>query len=164
MQVRADGGGSSHTGPMNGNPIQSSLEDDAMDPIQHDSARVPREATTPRRFMEHRWGRRVALDMPVHITLPGGDSAVGVLRDASISGGFIETPLHLAVGAPLGVVLLVGAGAARRAVDLPACVTRKARDGLAIEWRDMASPPVLALLRASGAELAHLTGRDRVFS
>jgi len=125
---------------------------------------VLQKAATRARLMEHRWGQRVALDMPVHLTLPTGDSAVGVLRDASISGGFIETPLHLPVGARLGVVLLVGAGVARRAVELPACVTRNARDGFAMEWRDMASPPVLALLRATGAGLAHLTGRDRVFS
>jgi len=135
-----------------------------MSPLQQEHARAPREAAANARFMEHRWGRRVALDLPVHITLPTGDSAVGVLRDASISGGFVKTPLHLPVCTRLGVVLLVGTGAARRAVDLPACVTRNARDGLAIEWRDMASPPVLALLRATGAELAHLTGRDRAFS
>ena len=135
-----------------------------MNPVQHDPARVPHKATPHARFMEHRWGQRVALDMPVHITLPTGDSAVGVLRDASISGGYIETPLRLPVCTRLGVVLLVGTGAARRAVDLPACVTRNARDGLAIEWRDMACAPVLALLRATGVELAHLTGRDRVFS
>ena len=135
-----------------------------MNAHPHDSARLPRDATARSGFMEHRWGTRVSLDLPVHISLHNGDSAVGVLRDASVSGAFIETPLRLPVCAQLGVVLLVGEGAARRAVHLHACVTRSARDGLGLEWRDMASPPVLALLRATGAELGHLTARDRVFS
>jgi len=64
----------------------------------------------------------------------------------------------------IGVVVLVGTGAARRAVELPACVMRVARDGVGVEWRDMACPALLALLRESGAEFAHLTARDRAFS
>jgi hypothetical protein len=120
--------------------------------------------TQPRLYMEHRWGQRVKLNVPVHLATPSGAGSPARLRDASISGGFLETGLELPVGAKVSVVLLVGSGTARRAVEVPACVTRKAAGGVGIEWRDMASPPILALLRASGADLAHLTERDRVFS
>jgi len=119
-------------------------------------------ARNARRFMEHRWGRRVTLGLPVHVAT-AGESGAGTLRDASISGGFIETAAALPQFTNLGVVVLVGSGAAQRAVELPACVTRVARDGFAVEWRDMACPTLLALLRETGPEFAHLTARDRAF-
>lgn len=114
-------------------------------------------------FMEHRWGQRVALGLPVHVTA-GRTSALGVLRDASISGGFVESVLDPALLANLSVIVLVGSGEARRAVELPCNVTRRDHDGFGVEWRDMACAPLLALLRESGAEFAGLTTRDRVFS
>src|SRR5262249_44726067 len=119
-------------------------------------------ARQARRFMEHRWGQRVALGLPVHVS--NGDGGPGKLRDASISGGFIETDARLPVFTNLGVVVLLGTGAPQRAGELPACRTRLARDGVGVEWRDMACPTLLALLRESGSEFAHLTARDRAFS
>lgn len=116
-----------------------------------------------RAFMEHRWGQRVPLGLPVHVTTANNGGA-GILRDASISGGFIECNLALNPLAHVGVVVLVGAGPARRAVELPACVTRCTPEGVGVEWRDMACAPLLALLRDTGAGFAHLTARDRVFS
>ena len=113
--------------------------------------------------MEHRWGQRVPLGMVAHVA-SAGDSGPAILRDASISGGFIETAVALPQFTNLSLVVLVGVGAAQRAVELPACVTRVARDGVGIEWRDMGCPTLLALLRESGTEFAHLTARDRVFS
>lgn len=120
----------------------------------------PGQAT---RFMEHRWGQRVDLGLTVHL-MASGDSGPGKLRDASISGGFIETGTTLPLFTNLGVVVLLGAGPAQRAVELPACITRVARDGVGVEWRDMACPTLLALLRESGREFAHFTARDRAFS
>ena len=114
-------------------------------------------------FMEHRWGQRVALGLPVHLTA-GRTTALGILRDASISGGFIESVLDPALYSNLGVIVLVGSGENRRAVELPCCVTRRERGGFGVEWRDMACAPLLALLRETGAEFARLTARDRVFS
>jgi hypothetical protein len=117
-----------------------------------------------RRFMEHRWGQRVSLRVAAHLATPAGAGGAAVLRDASISGGLLDTDLDLPVHTRLSVVFQVGNGAASRAVEVPACVTRIARRGVGVEWRDMASPPILALLRDTGAELAHLTARDRAFS
>ncbi|HKU89456.1 MAG TPA: PilZ domain-containing protein [Steroidobacteraceae bacterium] len=114
-------------------------------------------------FMEHRWGQRVTLGLPVHVTA-GHTSAIGVLRDASVSGGFIESVLDPAIFTNLGVIVLVGHGETRRAVELPCNVTRRDPDGFGVEWRDMACAPLLALLRETGTEFARLTARDRVFS
>jgi hypothetical protein len=113
--------------------------------------------------MEHRWGHRVPIDVPAWL-VTSSSAGAGTLRDASISGGFIETSNSMPVGANLGVVVLVGSGIECRAVELPACVMRVAPDGFAVEWRDMACPPVLALLRGASSGFDHLTTRDRVFS
>src|SRR5262245_58038965 len=117
-----------------------------------------------RAFMEHRWGQRVPLGLPVHLEAENRISGAGRLRDASISGGFIATDVGLPLLANLNVFVLIGDGAARRAVALAGCVTRVDPAGFAVEWRDMASPALLALLRGCGAGFAHLTSRDRVFS
>lgn len=126
------------------------------------------EQATPTRvrnpaFMEHRWGQRVALGLPVHVEA-GRTTALGILRDASISGGYIESILEPALFTSLSMIVLVGTGEARRAVELPCNVTRRGRDGFGVEWRDMACAPLLALLRETGHEFARLTTRDRVFS
>src|SRR5262245_8061095 len=107
-------------------------------------------------FMEHRWGQRVTLDLPVHVQAESRARA-GQLRDDSISGGFIETDLALPLFANLTVCVLLGEGAARRAVALPGCVTRIDDAGVGVEWRDMACPSLLTLLRGTGADFAHLT-------
>jgi hypothetical protein len=114
-------------------------------------------------FMEHRWGQRVALGLPVHVE-SGRTTALGILRDASISGGFIESVLEPALYTNLSVILLVGTGEDRRAAELPCAVTRRDARGFGVEWRDMACAPLLALLRETGAEFARLTARDKVFS
>src|SRR5262245_16092015 len=87
-------------------------------------------------FMEHRRGQRVALGLPVHVAA-GHTTALGILRDASISGGFIESILAPQPYSNLGVIVLIGTGEARRAVELPCSVTRRERGGFGVEWRDM---------------------------
>jgi hypothetical protein len=45
---------------------------------------------------EHRWGQRIALEVPVKLEFGGRPMGHGLLRSASISGGFIDTTLELA--------------------------------------------------------------------
>ena len=90
--------------------------------------------------MEHRWGERIALDCPACLDLPDGTRAAGRIRNASISGALIDTEVRLPVNATLDILF--------GDLELPACVVRTTRDGLAVEWRDMAEPPLIALLRS----------------
>jgi len=113
--------------------------------------------------MEHRWGARVDLDWPVRVTLQDGAVVEGRLRNASISGALIETPVRLAPLTPLSVLLVTGRGAQRRTLELPACVARVDRAGFAVEWRDMAVPALVDRLREAGATEQALQERDRVF-
>jgi hypothetical protein len=113
--------------------------------------------------MEHRWGVRVDLDCTARLMLHDGPVGDGRLRNASISGALISTPVRLAPLTPLTVVLVTGRGARRRTLELPACVARIDREGIAVEWRDMAVPTLVELLREAGATDQVLQARDRVF-
>lgn len=117
-------------------------------------------ATKP---MEHRWGARVDIDCAARLMLHDGAVGEGRLRNASISGAYIATAVRLAPLTPLNVVLTTGRGAQRRTLELPACVARFDRGGLAVEWRDMAVPALVELLREAGATDRSLRARDRVF-
>ena len=117
-------------------------------------------ATKP---MEHRWGVRVDIDCAARLMLHDGAVGEGRLRNASISGALIATPVRLAPLTPLNVVLTTGRGAQRRTLELPACVARVDREGFAVEWRDMAVPTLVELLREAGAASHTLQARDRVF-
>ena len=101
--------------------------------------------------MEHRWGQRVTLEIPVTLAVAGRTLGRGVLRNASISGALIETALELPVFSNLVVSLPSHGESAPRTADLHACLVRRAPAGFAVEWRDMACPSIVALLeRATG--------------
>jgi hypothetical protein len=118
--------------------------------------------TTPKP-MEHRWGVRIDLDCAARLVLHDGPVGEGQLRNASISGALIATPLRLAPLTPLNVVLTTGRGEKRRTVELPACVARLDPEGFAVEWRDMAVPTLMELLRAAGGTEDTLMARDHAF-
>ena len=107
--------------------------------------------------MEHRWGRRISLEVPVRLDLAGRSMGRGLLRNASISGALIETPLELPVYTNLVVALPATCGAASGPVELAACVVRHEVATLAVEWRDMACDPIVKMLeRYSGRRAAIL--------
>ena len=129
------------------------------------TAEVPMQTLTsrlsPPKLMEHRWGERVQLDCPAWIVLADGTTAEGRVRNASISGAWIETPREHPVYATATVVLLIDSGARRRSIELPACVVRSTHAGVGVEWRDMAVPTLILLLREAGGDVAGLRARNR---
>jgi hypothetical protein len=111
--------------------------------------------------MEHRWGQRITINVPVRIESVDGETANGRLLDASISGALLETDLHAPVCTPLTVWVPASEGS--RAQVLDACVTRTEPGRLGIEWRDMASKPLLQLLRDVGGQGLRLNAPDVAF-
>jgi hypothetical protein len=111
--------------------------------------------------MEHRWGARIELDLPVSIRTD--DSTVmGFIRNASISGALIETQARLAPLSPITVMIRIATGGREYHLDLAACVERCDRDAIAVEWRDMACEGLVDLLQALRAD-AQLWERDTAF-
>lgn len=113
--------------------------------------------------MEHRWGERVSFDCAVRLLLQDGASSDGWIRNASISGALIDTAAKLPTYTSLSVVLMSGQGSRRRMIELPACVVRFARGYIGVEWRDMAEPTLLGLLREAAGPSTSLNPRDHAF-
>ena len=112
--------------------------------------------------MEHRWGQRITLEVPVRLDVDGRPMGRGLIRDASISGAFIETALELPSFSSL-VVRLVNAGNNNTPAPdgLAGCMVRRVPGGFAVEWRDMECPQIVALLRRiSGRATSALRGDD----
>lgn len=110
---------------------------------------------------EIRFGERIELRIPVKLEA-GGLAGGGTLRDISLSGGLIESTLDLPIFTNL-VVTLPARGETAPARSLAACVVRHAPTGLGVEWRDMACPTLMALLREAGCETTNVAPCDRAF-
>jgi len=114
--------------------------------------------------MEHRWGQRVTLEVPVSLAVGGRVLGRGVLRNASMSGALIDTSLELSLFTNLVVALPAVNESKAGPRELAACVVRRAHGGFAVEWRDMGCPAIVTLLeRISGRRAPDLV-EDEVFT
>lgn len=118
-----------------------------------------------RQSMEHRWGTRVAVNAPATVRDTTGHLASARVRNASLSGAFVETDIHFALLARVSV-----RASARGSEWLHGCVVRVEDHGFAIEWLDPDLQAVAALLGVSrGSRHApvaspHASGRRGVES
>jgi hypothetical protein len=109
--------------------------------------------------MEHRLGRRVAVDIPVRLNLSFFGAQHGRLINLSLSGGFITTPLELRVLSRLQVFIEMPGLERDEQDSIAAYVARKADHGIGVEWCEFAPVSVAALLRMADS---HPLQRDRV--
>lgn len=103
-----------------------------------------------RQRMEHRWGTRVCLDAPAQFVTLDGMSALGVIRNASVSGALADIPMRLAPLSRLRLRPLTGAGE-----WLDACVVRVDGRSIGLEWLD---PPGDTLAMLQGSNSGNLPG------
>src|SRR6516162_7303486 len=100
--------------------------------------------------MEHRWGQRSIVDVPVRLECPDYAVGSGRLTNVSISGGFIETNVVLPMLARVLVEVDLGpCGGGKEPLRIDGCVVRREACGCAIEWHDLAPEKLgqLPLLR-----------------
>lgn len=100
--------------------------------------------------MEHRWGRRVAMRVPVRLIADSGEPAHGHIADLSISGAFIRVDRSVPLWSRLQVEI-APAGELERKPErerLAAHIIRRTPHGVAIEWHELAPRVVRDLLRA----------------
>lgn len=101
--------------------------------------------------MEHRWGQRVAVKMPVGFN--GRPHAQNWMRDVSTSGAFIETVLLFPLFSLLEVTFMAGGSLQ----SVPAYVVRIDADGVGVEWGTFAPEAIRALLaRQNAPSAAHV--------
>jgi PilZ domain len=101
--------------------------------------------------MEHRWGERVGVDIPVRITGHPFTVRTGRLYNLSVSGAFIWADVDVR---PLSRILVAIELPHRPKSDapmIPAFVTRKLKDGIGIEWCEFKPPAISRLLQSSTA-------------
>jgi hypothetical protein len=92
-------------------------------------------------YMEHRWGTRVTLDAPAELKTADGLSTVGSVRNASLSGAFVETRASVPLLARVLLRPLTADGA-----WLEACVVRVEPRGIAVEWLEPGLQAIATLL------------------
>jgi len=87
--------------------------------------------------MEHRWGNRITVDLPVRIG-GAGITGTGMLRNLSVSGAFIETSLPLAALTMVRIQIPRGPYGRLEAADTWGFVVRQDHHGIGVEWCDLA--------------------------
>jgi len=115
--------------------------------------------------MEHRWGTRIDLDAPAEISTMDGFAASGSVRNASVSGAFVETRARFSLLSRIAVHPL-----AHPDEWLDACVVRVESRGIAIEWLDPGLRTVSGLLSLrrgivpQGGGAGHLSSAARALA
>jgi hypothetical protein len=106
----------------------------------------------PENGLEHRWGERVRVNIPVHVTaaaLPGVD---GCMMNLSLSGAFMKSKCELRIHALIEVRIELPPPSPRGAV-VKAHVSRRFDEGVGIEWCEFAPSVVKDLLRSPSVRL-----------
>jgi len=97
--------------------------------------------------MEHRWGRRVPTDIVVRLDGRSSFLAEGRLRDASLSGGYVEGVPSVPLLTCIQVELEWGQRRNRREPHrVRAHVVRSDSSGLGLEWAEFAPDAIRKLL------------------
>jgi hypothetical protein len=99
-------------------------------------------------FMEHRWGERVRIELPVRITAQPFAVRTGRLLNLSVSGAYLEVDFPMRPLSRIQVVFDQLPRAKCEAPALAAYVARRYKDGVGIEWCEFAPPTVSKLLQA----------------
>lgn len=98
--------------------------------------------------MEHRWGRRVPLDIPVRLIGEPHAPVLGRMENVSVSGAFIQVADREPLSVRLEVEVILPDRSRQKAERVTAYVTRRNGTGVGIEWRDLAPAAVRVLLTA----------------
>lgn len=96
--------------------------------------------------MEHRWGERRETSRNVFLKTHSGLAAPGVLRNVSVSGAFVATPLPAGPFTRLQLFLNGGEARDKRSSQPIECeVVRCTPEGIAIEWKEFGNAIFVAL-------------------
>jgi hypothetical protein len=113
--------------------------------------------------MEHRWGHRWRVILPVRLDGTAQTAALGWLTDISLSGGYVRTAAALAIMSHIHIeVDESGGGATRlRPLLLQGRVARHGPAGIGVEWEEFATGRLGKIFRI--AKLNHRHGIHQPF-
>ena len=101
--------------------------------------------------LEHRWGERFQLDLPVQLAVNTVSGIDARLKNLSLSGALIEADFSLRIHTAIEIKLPMPLSE-QPATGVKAYVIRKFNDKVGIEWRDFAPHPIKELLRSLAAK------------
>lgn len=97
--------------------------------------------------MEHRWGVRIAIDIPVQLRAVGSLCArQGRLQNLSASGAWISVDSEIRCLSQIDVILDMPCPA-KRAIS--AYIVRKGPGGIGVEWCSTAPYEIVQILKAA---------------
>jgi hypothetical protein len=114
--------------------------------------------------MEHRWGQRWETSRSVFLKTHSGLAAHGVLRNVSVSGAFILTPLPAGPLTRLQLFLAAEGRDRRSSQPIECEIVRCTPDGIAIEWREFGNAIFVAMGEIPGGISAGETRNDATSS
>ncbi len=105
--------------------------------------------------MEHRWGQRFKVAIEARLRLHQRLAAPrGRVASISASGAFIRTNMPIPVLTCIQVEIQMPASEGLARWSLPACVVRRTRGGIGVEWCDAESFVVADLVALYGKQAA----------
>ena len=111
--------------------------------------------------MDHRWGHRIAIDVPIRVMHPAmSRCGSGRLTNISLGGALIVSSLESNVGARIQVSIPMSSDGAIHDTVIDAYLIRKSDTAIAVEWAEFAPTDVIDLVRARPAHpaaMAHST-------
>lgn len=109
--------------------------------------------------MEHRWGERMVVDIPVQVSVPPLVLGTGRITNISISGAWISGRFDLPPLARAFVVFDFSLGDVRESLPIACFVARVRAEGMGVEWRELA-PQIVSdlMLFAAGTNHAREQG------
>jgi hypothetical protein len=110
-----------------------------------------------RRFLSRiaqpsRWGDRVRVNIPVQVSANALTGADGCMKDLSLSGALVKADVDLGLHALIQVSIKMPSPS-QRAAPITAYVSRKAKEGVGVEWCEFAPSVVKDLLRSPSIPL-----------
>lgn len=103
--------------------------------------------------MEHRWGKRSLVDIPVTLHLGSGTAVNARMTNVSLSGALLQTEVRVPVFSQ-ALVELELCDPRPHTEFVPGYVVREAVDGVGLEWNEFSPSVIENLTRGGAARLA----------
>jgi PilZ domain len=101
---------------------------------------------------EGRWGERVKVNIPVQVSADALAGADGCMKNLSLSGALVKADVDLGLHSLIEVSIKLPSPS-HGAEAITAYVSRRAKEGVGIEWCEFAPSVVKDLLRSPSIPL-----------
>jgi PilZ domain len=101
-----------------------------------------------RNGLEHRWGERIRVNIPVRVEVAATSAADGCMKNLSLSGALMNSDCDLRLYSLIEVSIALPPPFSRTTV-IKAHVARKFNEGFGIEWHEFAPNIIKDLVRSA---------------